>query len=138
MPKIFEFEHTVVQGEIDSLGHANNVSYVEWMQSAALAHSAAQGWPHQAHREFGFGWVVRSHGIEYHQPAMVDDRIVVRTWVATMKKVTSIRRYRIIRVDDGQLLATAETKWAFINYATGQPARIPPQVADAFEVIEDK
>ena len=136
MPEIFEFEHTVEPDEIDSLGHANNVAYVEWMQSAALAHSAAQGWPQQAHREFGFGWVVRSHSVQYHQPAMVEDRIVVRTWVATMKKVTSIRRYRIIRISDAELLATAETKWAFVNYETGQPARIPPEVAEAFVVVD--
>jgi len=138
MPKIFEFEHTVHPSEIDSLGHANNVSYVQWMQSAALAHSAAQGWSHEAHREFGYGWVVRSHGIEYHQPAMAGDRIVIRTWVATMKKVTSLRRYRIIRVEDEELLAIAETNWAFINYSTGQPVRIPPEVADAFVVVKDE
>ena len=45
MPEIFEYLHTVRDDEADSLGHANNVAYVEWMQSAALAHSAAQGWP---------------------------------------------------------------------------------------------
>ena len=45
MPPIYHHRHTVLQSEIDSLGHANNVAYVEWMQLAAVAHSAAQGWP---------------------------------------------------------------------------------------------
>jgi len=53
-----------------------------------------------------------------------------------MKKVTSIRRYRIICRADEQLLATAETKWAFINYATGQPARIPREITGSFEVVD--
>ncbi len=136
MPKIFEYHHTVVDAEMDPLGHVNNVSYVEWMQSAALGHSAAQGWPHQRYRQLGFGWVVRSHAIEYRQPAVANDRIVVRTWVATMRKATSIRRYHIIRQSDGQLLATAETKWAFINFATGQPTRVPPEVAEAYHLVE--
>ena len=134
MPEIFEYLHTVADGEIDALGHANNVVYVEWMQAAAVAHSTAQGWPGERYRRLGCGWVVRSHTIEYRQPATAGDRIVVRTWVATMKKVSSIRRYRIIRRADDELLATAETKWAFIDYATGQPARIPRQIAGAFQV----
>ena len=135
MPEIYEYHHTVGDEEIDALGHAGNVAYVEWMQAAAVAHSAAQGWPGETYRKLGSGWVVRSHAIEYHQPARAGDEIVVRTWVATMKKVTSLRRYRMVRRADDELLATAETKWAFINYTTGQPARIPAEIAQAFQVV---
>jgi len=136
MPDVFEYLHTVGEESIDGLGHVNNVAYVEWMQSAALAHSAAQGWPGERYRELGLGWVVRSHYIEYLQPAVAGDRIVVRTWVATMKRVTSIRRYHILRAVDQTLLAKAETNWAFVNYRTGQPARIPREVADCFILVE--
>ncbi len=45
MPAIYEHPHTVGSDEIDPQGHANNVAYVQWLQSAAVAHSAAQGWP---------------------------------------------------------------------------------------------
>jgi acyl-CoA thioester hydrolase len=121
--------------EIDAQGHANNVCYVAWMQEAALAHSAAQGWPAAAYQRIGMGWVVRAHAIEYHQPALAGQRIVVATWVATFKRVTSLRRYRIIRQTDGVVLATAETKWAFIDYATGQPWRVPAGIVQAFEIV---
>jgi len=136
MPAIYEYRHTIRDDEIDGLGHANNVAYVNWMQSAAVAHSAAQGWPGERYREIGSGWVVRSHTIEYLQPAFAGDSVVVRTWVATMKKATSLRRYKILRQADEALLATAETKWAFVNYTTGQPMRIPREVAEAFHVID--
>ena len=137
MPEIYEYHHTVEEEEIDSLGHANNVAYVEWMQRAALAHSAALGWAGRTYTQLGAGWVVRSHAIEYHQPALAGQRIVVRTWVATMKKVTSLRRYRIHRRDDDELLAAAETKWAFVDYASGQPTRIPPEIARSYEVVDE-
>lgn len=136
MPDVFDYPHTVLAEEIDALGHANNVAYVAWMQAAAIAHSEAQGWPGSRYRQLGRGWVVRAHHIEYLLPAELGDQIVVRTWVASMNKATSVRRYRILRPEDGALLATAETRWAFINYATGQPARIPPEVAQAFTVVE--
>jgi acyl-CoA thioester hydrolase len=79
---------------------------------------------------------VRSHKIEYHRPARAGERVTIRTWVATMKKVSSLRRFRILRHPD-ELLATAETNWAFIDYTTNRPVRIPVEIARAFEVIPD-
>jgi acyl-CoA thioester hydrolase len=137
MPDVYEHCHTVRPDEIDGQGRANNVVYVQWMQDAAVAHSAAQGWPGERYAQAGFGWVVRWHRIEYLLPALAGDRLVVRTWVATMQKVMSLRRYRFVRTGDGALLATAETMWAFIDYATARPARILPEVAVAFTVLAD-
>jgi acyl-CoA thioester hydrolase len=136
MPDIYYHHHSVEPAEIDELGHANNVAYIAWLQAAAVAHSAAQGWPPDRYRGLGQGWVVRSHAIEYLQPAFAGDRVVVETWVATMKKVTSLRRYRIVRAGDKQLLATAETSWAFVDLSGGKPVRIPPEITMAFEIVE--
>lgn len=137
MPAVYEHRHIVGTDEIDPLGHASNVAYVEWMQASALAHSAAQGWPADRYRALGLGWVVRAHTIEYHRPALAGDGIAVRTWVATMRKATSLRRYRIHRQSDDALLATAETRWAFVDYSTNQPTRVPREIAEAFEVVEE-
>jgi len=136
MPDIFYHSHVVEAAEIDGLGHANNVAYIAWLQAAAVAHSAAQGWPGPRYHELGQGWVVRSHFIEYLAPAFGGDHVAVETWVATMKKVTSLRRYRIVRNGDGALLATAETNWAFVDFTTGRPIRIPPDVAGAFVAVQ--
>ena len=136
MPAVYEHEHPVGAEEIDALGHANNVAYVEWLQTAALAHSAALGWPAGRYFQLGLGWVVRAHAIEYLQPAFAGDSVIVRTWVATMRKATSLRRYQIRRKSDGEILATAETRWAFIDYATRQPARVPREIADCFPIVE--
>lgn len=135
MPAIFDWKHVVTERDLDGLGHANNISYLKWMQSAALAHSAAQGWPIEAYQTLGMGWVVRSHYIEYLTSALLNDEIIVRTMIEDMKKVTSRRRFLILRSSDEVLLAKAATEWAFIDYATSSPKRIPPEVANAFEVV---
>lgn len=137
MPAVFEHPLVVRPEDIDVLGHANNLAYLHWMQTAALAHSAAQGWPGEAYQRLGLGWVVRSHQITYYQPAYAGEELLVRTWVATFRKVTSMRRYDIIRRGDGKRLAAAATDWAFINYATGLPARIPPEISAAFILVDD-
>lgn len=134
MPAVYEHHHTVLPEEIDAQGHVGNVHYVSWMQAAAVAHSSAQGWTPQRYQEAGAGFVVRSHLIEYLQPAFAGDQIVVRTWVADFKKATSLRKYRIVRAADGATLARAETNWAFISRDTGTLSRIPPELAQCFEV----
>ncbi len=136
MSEIYIHNHIVAPSEIDELGHANNVFYIAWLQDAAVAHSAALGWPGRRYHQLGLGWVVRSHAIQYLLPAFAGDRLIVETWVASMKKVTSLRRYRIVRQGDGQILATAETNWAFVDFASGKPIRIPPEIIAAFPIIE--
>jgi acyl-CoA thioester hydrolase len=134
MIEVYEYPHTVSHDEIDEQGRANNVVYVSWMQDAAIAHSAALGWTPERYLELGVGWVARSHWIEYLLPAMAGDEIIVETRVSDMKKVTSKRVYRILRRSDREVLAKAETNWAFVNYATGKPTRILPEIAGAFPV----
>jgi acyl-CoA thioester hydrolase len=138
MAAIFQFTHAVRDDEIDAvIGHVNNLAYLKWMQTAAMAHSAAQGWPAEAYQKLGAGWVVRSHQIEYLRPAFPQDEITVRTWVAEFKKVTSLRRYEIVRGagESEIVLAKAATDWAFIHFATHQLRRIPPEVSNAFEIV---
>ncbi len=137
MPAVFEYRIQVTEAEIDGVGHVNNIEYMRWMQQAAVAHSAAQGWPTKAYYELGQGWVVRSHFIEYLVPAFSGDDIIVRTWVADMKRVTSIRRYELLRIADGKKLAIASTNWAFVKFDTLQPCRVPPEVLNAFEIVPD-
>lgn len=136
MPAVYEHPVTVASAQIDRLGHVNNLAYLAWMQAAALAHSAAQGWPPERYQELALAWVVRSHQIKYLQPAYLDDAIVVRTWVAGMKRASSLRNYKILRAADQTLLASAATEWAFIDLANGTLKRIPPELSNAFELSD--
>ncbi len=134
--EVFCYEHEVTPEELDALGHASNIAYVQWMQDAAVAHSAALGWPSSRYLELGAGWVVRAHRIDYLHPARAGDIVVVRTWVASMERTRSLRKYEMIRKSDQKLLARAETLWAFIDFATGAVRRIPPEIAQAFPLRE--
>jgi acyl-CoA thioester hydrolase len=137
MPAVFDFEHTIGDGEIDAQGHVNNLEYLRWMQSAAVAHSVAQGWPAERYQQIGAGWVVRSHHIEYLRPAFAGEKILVRTWVSDFRKITSLRKYRILRVSDAEILAVAQTNWAFIGLERRVPRRVPSELVESFIVVAD-
>lgn len=136
MPAIFEVHRAVKPEEIDGLGHVSNLHYLRWTQDAALAHSAEQGWPSSRYQAVGEGFVVRSHEIEYLRPAMPGEEVIIRTWVADFKRVSSLRRFEVLRASDGKLLARAATNWAYVTFATGYPKRIPDEVANAFTVVD--
>jgi acyl-CoA thioester hydrolase len=138
MPAIFEYKLTVPPSAIDGQGHVNNLEYVRWMQEAAVAHSAAQGWPGERYRKLGAGWVVRAHKIEYLQAAFAGDEVTVYTWVSDFRKIRSLRKYKIVRTTDRQVLAVAETDWAFIGLEQRVPRRIPPELSAAFEIVPEE
>jgi len=137
MPAVYTHEHTVASSEIDWQRHANNVFYLHWLLDAAIAHSDVQGWTKQRYADLGMTWVAKSHLIEYQSPAFEGDSLVVQTWISEFRRVTSRRRYEIRRVDDHVLVATAESKWAFVDVESGSPRRIPDEVVQSFEVVED-
>ncbi len=134
MTAFFDYPHTVTSEDIDELAHAGNYHYVKWTQHAAIAHSTANGWPTQRYVELGAGWVVRSHKIIFLKPAFEGDELIIRTWVASARSASSVRMYEIAK-PDGEILAKAETEWAFVNYKRQRPTRIPVEVADCFEVV---
>jgi acyl-CoA thioester hydrolase len=136
MPDVYFHEHTIRADEIDAQGHANNVRFLHWMIDAAVAHSTAQGWSHDDYLRLGAAWVVRSHQIKYLQSAYADETIVVRTWVASMKRFSSVRKYRIVRRSDDALLASAETEWVLVDLRSRALAPIPPQLVDSFTIVD--
>ncbi len=132
---VFEHPVVVLPSDIDENRHANNMCYLRWMNEAAIAHSAANGWTVERYIELGQTWFARRHTIEYLAPAAEGDELTVQTWIADWKSIRSTRKYRFTRRRDGIVVAESETLWAFVNLETGRPVRIPSEVADAFVIV---
>ena len=135
MPRIHLTTITVGEDAIDVNRHVNNLAYLSWMQDAATAHSAEQGWPIERYITLGSGWFVRSHSIEYLQPAFLGDTLRLYTWVETIETRSSPRRYCFVRESDGVIIATARTLWAFVNFGSGRLMRIPEDVSSSFPIV---
>jgi acyl-CoA thioester hydrolase len=136
MPQIYRHELVVPREAEDQNGHVNNVEYLRWMQDAAMRHSETTGCT-QATNEAGATWVVRTHKIEYLKPAFAGERIVVVTWVSDIRRVQSLRKYRIIRPADKALLAEGETNWVFVDAQKGSLRSIPKEVKAKFELLTE-
>lgn len=135
---VFRLRIPVLESDADVFGHANNTRYIHWMQSIAIAHSEFFGWDGQRYRDFGSGWVVRRHVVDYIHPILPGETLLGETWIAEMKNVFCVRKYRFTRESDGLPIANAETRWAFVNFATGKPARVPEEIRNRFPVLCEK
>lgn len=132
----FSLPVTVMDEDVDVLGHTNNVAYLRWVQDVAVAHSSAVGFDFDAYRSIGAVFVVRRHEIEYLRPTFRSDALVVRTWVPSATAATCLRRTEITRGDE--LVCTAQTVWGFVDLAAGRLRRIPKEIIASFEGTEQK
>ena len=127
----YELPIHVEPADIDELGHVNNVTYLRWVQDAAVAHWTALAPAAEQARLF---WVVLRHEIDYLQAAHLEDRIVARTWVGTASRLRFERHTEIRRVQDGATLARARTVWCPIDAATRKPTPVSADVRARFSV----
>ncbi|PCH74721.1 MAG: thioesterase [Flavobacteriaceae bacterium] len=131
MDRRFYLEHTVIQDEIDALGHVNNVCYIQWVQNAAEKHWAVLS---KDHTFENYVWVVLRHEIDYIASAKLDDKITIRTWVGESYGVKSERFVEILK--DGQILVKATTTWCLLDKKKMKVVRVPFEVLEAVNGIE--
>jgi acyl-CoA thioester hydrolase len=128
----FAIRVRITPQDVDELQHVSNVVYIRWIQDVAVAHSASVGLSLEEYRQRGAVFVVRRHEVDYLRPAVLGDEVEVETRVVAMSPVTATRQNFIRRLSDGQVLAQAQTQWAYVSTTTGRPVRIPPEVAQRF------
>ena len=125
----FDLSLSVVPGDIDELGHVNNVVYLRWVQDVAIAHWTAASTDAQRAE---VAWVAIRHEIDYKHPALPGDAIVARTWVGTADANRFERHTEILRATDEKVLARARTLWVPISRATGRLPRVGDDVRARF------
>src|ERR1039458_2504811 len=117
----FEMAVPVEPGDIDVLGHVNNVTYLRWVQDVAVAHWTAFAPAADLEK---LVWVVLRHEIDYKHPARLGDQVIARTWVGLATRVRFERHTELLRAADRALLAKALTLWCPLDRSTGKPASV--------------
>jgi acyl-CoA thioester hydrolase len=130
IPVAFAIPIEVVEGDIDQLGHANNIAYIRWVQEVAMAHSVAVGLGIEGYQRLGAVFVIRRHEVDYLRPVLRGERLELRTWIDSAFAAKCKRATEIVRAD--VVVARAMTTWGFVEIATGRPTRIPDEVRVAF------
>ncbi len=129
---VFTMRRRVEWRDLDAAQHVNNANYMAYLEECSVRVSAAFGWPLARMHAAGFGIVARHYHLEYKQPAVLDDELIIATWVSDVRRSTATRHYTITRAADAALLVRANVQWVWINLTTGRPLRIPDAFAADF------
>ena len=127
--KIYEQILQVKPKDLDELNHVNNVRYIEWVNDVAKSH-----WTKLATQDMlqNYFWVLINHQITYKSQAVLNDNILLKTFVKSSEGVMSTRIVEIYNNDTQKLLVTSETKWCFMDAKTKKPARITSEIINLF------
>jgi acyl-CoA thioester hydrolase len=131
-PGVFTMRREVEWRDIDTAGHVNNATYLNYMEECGILAARSFGWPMRRMQTEGFAIVARQHRIEYRQQAAHGDELAVSTYLSNLGRATATRHYRIERVSDGSLVAQARSLWVFVNLNTSGIMRLPAVFLEDF------
>ena len=137
-PDPFTMEIHVTESQVDRLGHANNVVYLQWMEAISWAHIESVGldWPLQ--QSLGRAMAIVRTEVDYRAAAFAGDELVMGTWLTHFDGRLHSRRYfQLVRRSDGQTLIEAESRHVCIDIHTQRPARVPPPMAERLRQAEN-
>ena len=123
MKNSFSYTLIVSENDIDTLNHVNNITYLQWVQNAAQKH-----WGILSNTDIdeNYVWVVIRHEIDYFLPAMLNDVIMVSTYIGDSYGVKSERFVEIKK--GGKILAKAKTIWCLLDKNTMKPVKVPTEI----------
>ena len=127
--KTLEKEITVSKNDLDDLNHVNNVIYIHWVQEIAKEH-----WKSLVSNEIikNYYWVLLEHQIKYLNPALLNDKIMIKTYIEKTEGIRSNRIVEIYNSNNDKLLVKSKTIWCLINAKTNKPNRITDEIRKAF------
>jgi len=125
----FEKRITVAKDDLDNLMHVNNVRYLSWVQDISKEH-----WQTAATKEMqdNFIWVVSTHYLEYKAAAVLNDEILIKTYIEKSEGAISTRIVKMFYAETGKPVMNSKTDWCLLNAKSLRPMRIPEEIKNMF------
>lgn len=129
-------ELPVLWGDMDAMGHVNNVVYLRWFESARIDYFAKSGlWARV--KEEGVGPILARSTIDYRLPLTFPD--TVRTACTVLSVGNSSMRFghRVRSRAQGRAIAAeGEAVVVMVDYKTGRKVPISPELRRTIEELE--
>lgn len=127
MHDAFETEVEIVWGDLDALGHVNNVRYFEYFQEARIK------WLRALHitMDKSTGPVLLSIGCTYFKPVYYPATLRIQTLAQNLGRSSFEILHKVYLGDT--LCAEAQSKIVWIDYKTTQSIPVPDKIRALFD-----
>ncbi len=124
----------VAWGEMDAFGHANNVAYFRWLESARMHYLRRIGITHPREQD-GIGLLLAATTCRFLKPLTFPDDLIVRCGVGHVGSTSFTMHYRVESARDG-LAAEAESVQVMFDYRNNAKTPIPDTVRRAIFALQ--
>lgn len=120
-------------GEMDALGHVNNVRYFTWFETARIAYFTRIGLLELS----PLGPILKSTECEFRRPLQYPAEIISRARVSRIGNSSFTMEYEISETrDPTEPCAVGAGVIVLIDYTTGRPTPLPPVLRASIEALE--
>jgi acyl-CoA thioester hydrolase len=134
MPKPHELTIRVRYSETDQMGIVHHSSYLIYLEEGRTALMRDLGFPYDEVERRGLGMAVRRVDLRYRSAARYGDMVLVRTQVERFRGASILYAYEVVRLADGELLATGSAEVACLSLDEGfRPTPLPDDIRSALE-----
>ena len=130
-------EFRVRYSETDQMGVAYHGHYLAWCEMARTEHMRRLGVRYRDLEARGVRLAVSDAHVRFAKSARYDDQLRAWAWITEVASRRIAFGYRIERLDDGAILATAETSLVSVA-ADGRPCRLPDDVLSCLGELMDE
>ncbi len=123
-------------GETDQMGVVHHKVYLDYFERGRTEMLRAHGLPYAELERGGHLLPVAEAQIKYRSPARYDDLLEVQTRVLRVRGADLQLGYRIVRPEDGRVLALGSTTLACID-RDGRVRRLPAELRALLNELAD-
>lgn len=127
-----EIRFRVRYAETDAAGIVHHSAYPVWFEEGRSELSRQLGMPYSGLEPTGVDLVLSALEVRYRAPSRYDEEIRVLTRVACLRSRAMTFEYRVLRAEDGTLLAEGRTDHVAVQRVSGRPTRIPAPFLEAW------
>ena len=120
--------------ETDMMGVVHHANYFRWFEMGRVEYLKQAGIYLLDMMADGILFPISDVSCQYKASAKFDDELSVETTLAELSRVKMVFTYRVIRLSDGQLLATGRTQNAFTD-ANGRVSRLSAEYFDRLKAL---
>ena len=128
-------ELPVAWGEMDAMGHVNNVVYFRYFESARLAYFEHVGFLAEMKRS-GIGPILRSTRCDFRQALTYPDRVWVGASAGELGEDRFVMRYRIVSESSTRVAAEGDGLVVAYDYRALKKAPLPEAIRENIESVE--
>ena len=122
---------TVRWGDMDAMGHVNNIMYLQYLESARVAYFETIGWPVRSENGERQSPVLVSQTFNYRRQVVYPDALEVGVTCREIRSRSFVLAYGVFRKGTDILVGDGTSVAVWMDYRAGKAGEIPSALRDA-------